>query len=106
MEPGAELGWIGQVGGWAGMVALTALLFTGLSTSFLYTRRQHDSIVSIYKAEAEKKDKIIAEQAAQIKALLEGSYAAKDFFDKVPVTTSPIETRNRRKASPKQEATT
>ena len=89
MDAGAELGWIGQVGGWAGMVALTALLFTGLSTSFLYTRRQHDSIVSIYKAEAEKKDKIIAEQAAQIKALLEGSYAAKDFFDSLESRADP-----------------
>lgn len=98
MEPGLELGWIGQVGGWAGMVALTALLFSGLATSWLYTRRQHESIVLLYQRESEKKDKIIAEQGAQISALLEGSGAAKDFFEKVPVTTSPVRTTQRRKA--------
>lgn len=82
----AGLGWIGQVGGWAGMVALTALLFWGLSSSRLYTRAQHESIVSLHEKRAATQDKVIEQQAAQIAALLEGSGAAKDFFEKVPVT--------------------
>ena len=87
------------------MVALTALLFWGLMVSRLYTRSQHESIVSLYKTEADKKDKLIEQLTAQNTVLIEGTRTAKDFFDKVPVSDRTDEVpvqhaRGRKAASP------
>lgn len=85
MDAGAELGWIGQVGGWAGMVALTALLFWMLATGRLYTKSQHESIVTLHKERFQTTKETLDITLAQNTALIEGGHAAQDFFEKVPV---------------------
>lgn len=85
IESEAGLGWIGQVGGWAGMVALTALLFWLLASGRLLTRSQHDSIVTLHEARVKEVQKTLDTALAQNTALIESSTAAREFFEKVPI---------------------
>lgn len=80
------LGWIGQVGGWAGMVSLTALLWWALATGRLLTRSQHESITALHQERYDTIKKTLDVTIAQNASLIEANRAAKEFFEKVPVT--------------------
>lgn len=106
MDTGAELGWIGQVGGWAGMVALTALLFWMLATGRLYTKSQHDSIVSLHKDRFTTTQEALEITMAQNTALIEGGHTAQEFFEKVPVktgSTRAVEGKTRKTGSGEED---
>jgi hypothetical protein len=84
-EGEAPLTWIGQVGGWGGMVALTALLWWALASGRLLTKTQHETVVSLQNATIDRQEKTIETLQGQNEKLLEGNRTAKDFFEKVPV---------------------